>query len=402
MVPLTKRFGTPAGDHARDQPPPPVLQLGGNDPQAIEACVSALINDFGYDFPEINLNCGCPSIEAGGAADFGASLMKQPDVTHDAIHAIHRGCQSSSSSSISTTVVSLKCRTAVFETVDEMEAILLGGPPSAVKAWKDQQFQTLCKYLSHAQAGGMEHVIVHARPAVLAGLSSTKNRWIPPLDYDLVEQVAREFPNVRVTLNGGIKGMEDLDNVVKQQHQQQQHGDCRVASHMAGRWMLQRPLELAVVQSKYLTTDDDEDDDVVVAASSSNAIFATVMDRYMQFVVKSLDRQVHSLHELCLPLYLMIEELREEFDDDPNYDESVCSNQHLKEAALEAIMPCEEECYGIMKDALEQLSDVLPSSKKAKVLPVDVNWKKLSTFLKNLVGTKVYNKWKRNRSELVS
>jgi len=151
-----------------------------------------------------------------------------------------------------------------------------------------------------------------------------------------------------------------------------------------------------------LTTDDDEDDDVVVAASSSNAIFATVMDRYMQFVVKSLDRQVHSLHELCLPLYLMIEELREEFDDDPNYDESVCSNQHLKEAALEAIMPCEEECYGIMKDALEQLSDVLPSSKKAKVLPVDVNWKKLSTFLKNLVGTKVYNKWKRNRSELVS
>jgi hypothetical protein len=69
------------------------------------------------------------------------------------------------------------------------------------------------------------------------------------------------------------------------------------------------------------------------------------------------------------------------------------------------VLPTEEECFGVMKDALERLSSTMTAFKSSGVLvksrlPEEVQWKKLSTYLKSLVGTKVYNKWKRNRKEL--
>ena len=404
---LEKRFGAPCenGDESQHLQQPLTLQLGGNNPKDLEDCVASL-SKKGYNFREINLNCGCPSIEAGGAADFGASLMKKPDLTQQLIEAIGNGCQRGQASSSSTTI-SLKCRTGVFETVEEMEAIFEtspgGGTNNCIKrqgasttlAWREQQFETLCSYISKAQLGGIEHVILHARPAVLAGLSPTKNRLVPPLDYDVVDAVAAEFLDLRVTLNGGISSMHDLDAMIQRErhlpsssstspcHSTDQN--AHIDSHMAGRWMLQHPLELAAVQDKYLASRFDTTDNL-----------SSVLDRYMRFVEDSLVRKVHTLSEVCLPLYLIIEELREKFDDiaDEGRDRE-------RNALHNSILASEEECYEVLKDVLERLSGFRPSnSKKAKALPEDIHWKKLSSSLKVMVGTKVYNKWKRNRNEL--
>ena len=382
---LYKRFGPPNhSDYCSKQL---VLQLGGNNPQAMEGCVSAL-GDLGYHFEEINLNCGCPSIQTGGA-DYGASLMKEADTTRQLIEAIDRGCHWQSSSS--TTTISIKCRTAVFETVDDMSAVM-GGPPAILNAWKEEQFQTLCHYISQCQKGGIGHVVLHARPAILAGLSSSKNRVIPPLDYTLVEQVAQEFPGLRVTLNGGIKCMAGLDELM----QQQQHEDSMVASHMSGRWMLQHPLELALVQSKFMPDTSDS----AVDGTNSQTLFGSAIDKYMHFVTNSLNQKIHTLPEVCLPLYLVIEELREISDNCAETEDNAC--HRMEETGLDAILPSEEDCYSTMRDALERLIDAFPSkNQKVKELPTDIDWKKISSNLKTLVGTKVYNKWKRNRNELV-
>lgn len=407
---LEKRFGAPCENRGESQHllQPLTLQLGGNNPMALEECVASLSKN-GYNFREINLNCGCPSIEAGGAADFGASLMKKPDLTQQLIEAIGNGCQrGQASSSSSTTTISLKCRTSVFETVEEMEAIFETTPNSGTNndirqqyarttdAWREQQLESLCSYISKAQLGGIEHVIVHARPAVLAGLSPAKNRLVPRLDYDVVEAVAAEFPDLRVTLNGGISSMQDLDAMIQRQQQRLPSSlstppchstdeTIHVASHMAGRWMLQHPLELAAVQNKYLTPRSDTTNNL-----------ASVLERYMRFVEDSLMRKVHTLSDVCLPLYLIIEELRENFDDITEEGRDTESD-----VLRNSMLASEEDCYEAMKDALERLSGLRPSnSKKSKALPQAIHWKKLSSSLKVMVGTKVYNKWKRNRNEM--
>jgi hypothetical protein len=135
---LEKRFGSPYNQQQQRL----TLQLGGNDPNTLEQCIKSLSqagysSGIGHAFDEINLNCGCPSIEAGGATDYGASLMKQPELTRVLIQAIHNAAAATASSQPTTTTtndngdnvsprsptttVSLKCRTAVYETVHDME-----------------------------------------------------------------------------------------------------------------------------------------------------------------------------------------------------------------------------------------------------------------------------------------
>ena len=401
---LQKRFGNPFNDNsidrvgggAQQQRQSLTLQLGGNDPQALEDCVASLAQQ-GYRFREINLNCGCPSIEAGGAAEFGASLMKQPDLTQHLIEAIGHGCQKGGALS---TTISLKCRTAVFETVEEMENSLATNPSTTSSGINEQQFQSLCSYISKAQEGGIKHVILHARPVVLTGLSPTKNRMVPPLDYDMVDAVAAEFPDLRVTLNGGVTSLHDLD-LLMHRHQghspssssltSSDHQNARVASHMAGRWMLQCPLELATVQEKYLAPRTGPTGQKTTSSYSVtySVSLSTVLDRYMYYVEDSVTNRVHTMSEVCLPLYLIIEELRAKFDDDTREGDRMQAS--------------EDECYEAMKHALVRLSGLSPSNaKKAKAIPNDViHWKRLSSYLKSLVGTKVYNKWKKNRNELL-
>jgi len=125
---LEKRFGPPGHKNI-------VLQLGGNDPLQIRNCLERFEQEE-YTFAEVNLNCGCPSIEAGGAATYGASLMTQPGLTKELLQAIV-------ASSVGDCKTSLKCRIAVAETMDELDA-----------RSEEQDYVMLHNYVQHACEAG--------------------------------------------------------------------------------------------------------------------------------------------------------------------------------------------------------------------------------------------------------
>lgn len=152
---------------------PVVLQLGGSDPADLADAVRRA-RPYGYD--EINLNVGCPSDRVQSGC-FGAVLMQRPALVADCVMAMQDA---------SAVPVTVKCRIGVDDQ----------NPAEALPA-----------FLHAMVAAGVGHVIIHARKAWLSGLSPKENREIPPLDYDLVFAMKREFTGLRVTINGGITSL---------------------------------------------------------------------------------------------------------------------------------------------------------------------------------------------------
>ncbi len=156
---------------AFDQAEHPVgLQLGGSEPEDLVRC-ARLAAEFGYD--EINLNVGCPSERVQRGA-FGACLMAEPQLVADCVRAMRDAV------SIPVTV---KHRTGI----DRIEA-----------------YDFLAKFVATVAAAGCKTFIVHARNAVLKGLSPRQNREIPPLKYPYVYRLKRDFPQLEIVVNGGI------------------------------------------------------------------------------------------------------------------------------------------------------------------------------------------------------
>ncbi len=153
---------------------PVALQLGGSDPQEL-AQAARLGAEAGYD--EINLNCGCPSdrVQSG---TFGAVLMKEPERVADCVSAMREAVD---------VEVTVKCRIGVDDQDPE---------------------QVLPDFLQAIQAAGCQRVTIHARKAWLQGLSPKENRDIPPLDYDLVHRMKAAFPDMHVSINGGITSLK--------------------------------------------------------------------------------------------------------------------------------------------------------------------------------------------------
>ncbi|MEX0328507.1 MAG: tRNA dihydrouridine(20/20a) synthase DusA [Ruegeria sp.] len=153
---------------------PVALQLGGSDPAEL-AKAAALGADAGYD--EINLNCGCPSdrVQSG---TFGAVLMKEPARVADCVRAMQEAVDVD---------VTVKCRIGA----DDQD-------PS----------KTLPDFLEKISAAGCRRVTVHARKAWLKGLSPKENRDVPPLDYALVHRMKEEFPDLHISINGGITSLK--------------------------------------------------------------------------------------------------------------------------------------------------------------------------------------------------
>ena len=149
---------------------PVVLQLGGSDPVEL-AQASAMGWQAGYR--EINLNCGCPSDRVQSGC-FGAVLMEQPERVAEICRAMIAA---------SPARITVKCRIGVDDQEPE---------------------RTLPAFLETVARAGVGHVIIHARKAWLAGLSPKENREIPPLDHALVLAMKRAFPELRITINGGI------------------------------------------------------------------------------------------------------------------------------------------------------------------------------------------------------
>jgi len=159
---------------------PVALQLGGSDPAELAQAVG-IVGDYGYD--EINLNVGCPSDRVQSGC-FGAVLMRQPALVADCIRAMRDA---------SDVDVTVKCRIGVDDQ-DPREA--------------------LPRFLEAMVGAGVIRVTIHARKAWLQGLSPKQNRDVPPLDFGLVHEMKRVFPDLHMSINGGIASLDEaLDHL---------------------------------------------------------------------------------------------------------------------------------------------------------------------------------------------
>jgi tRNA-dihydrouridine synthase A len=157
---------------------PLVLQLGGSEHLEMAKCTK-IAKEWGYD--EVNINVGCPSdrVQSGS---FGACLMQTPSVVADCVYSMMQ---------ISDIKVSVKTRIGV----DDMES-----------------YDELCEFIKTVKSGGCDKFIIHARKAWLKGLSPKQNRTIPPLKYDWVYRLKKEFSELDITINGGINTLEEAQN----------------------------------------------------------------------------------------------------------------------------------------------------------------------------------------------
>ena len=178
------------------------IQLGGNDPIKLSEAAS-ISESYGYD--EINLNIGCPSNKVQNG-DFGAILMKKPNLVAECVKAIINKVN---------IPVSVKCRIGV----DDMD--------------EEKDLNTFIKKVSDS---GCKVFIVHARKAWLKGLSPKENRNIPPLNYERVYKLKDEFPHLEIIINGGLENIEDSKNHLKM-----------VDGVMMGRKAYENPFQLTKV-----------------------------------------------------------------------------------------------------------------------------------------------------------
>jgi tRNA-dihydrouridine synthase A len=155
---------------------PVALQLGGSDPADL-AVSAKLGQEWGYD--EINLNCGCPSERVQRGA-FGACLMAEPQLVADCVKAM---------------------RDAVDIDVTVKHRIGID---------KNEDYGFVRDFVGTIADAGCTTFIVHARNAILKGLSPKENREIPPLKYAVAYQLKREFPELEIIINGGIKTSDEV------------------------------------------------------------------------------------------------------------------------------------------------------------------------------------------------
>ena len=149
---------------------PVALQLGGSEPADLARC-AALGEQWGYD--EINLNCGCPSERVQRGA-FGACLMAEPQLVADCVKAMV---------DVVSVPVTVKHRIGIDKT---------------------ESYDFVRDFVGAVAEAGCDVFIVHARNAWLKGLSPKENREVPPLRYELVHRLKREFPQLTIVVNGGI------------------------------------------------------------------------------------------------------------------------------------------------------------------------------------------------------
>ena len=160
---------------------PVAIQLGGSDVDDLVKSAK-IAEDYGYD--EINLNVGCPSdrVQKGR---FGACLMLEPEHVAECLNAMQTNVK---------VPVTIKCRLGVDHHED---------------------YEFLYNFVNIVQDAGIKHFIIHARNGILKGLSPRQNRHIPPLKYDYVYQLKKDFPNLNITINGGIKTIDECKDHLK-------------------------------------------------------------------------------------------------------------------------------------------------------------------------------------------
>jgi tRNA-dihydrouridine synthase A len=191
---------------------PLALQLGGSNPVDLAACAK-LAFDRGYD--EINLNVGCPSDRVQNGR-FGACLMAEPELVAECVDAMKQ-------------VVDIPVTVKTRIGIDEQDS-----------------YEFLTQFIETVAAKGCDDFTIHARKAWLHGLSPKENREIPPLDYDRVYQLKRDFPKLNIGINGGIKTLAEAKLHL-----------TRLDGVMVGREAYQNPYLLAEVDTQLYGVESD-------------------------------------------------------------------------------------------------------------------------------------------------
>ncbi len=191
---------------------PVVLQLGGSDTKAMAECAK-IAEQYGYD--EVNINVGCPSDRVQNGR-FGACLMAEPELVAECVSEMQATCN---------IPITVKSRIGI----DDLDS-----------------YEFLYQFIDNVAQAGCKHFIVHARKAWLTGLSPKQNRDIPPLDYPRVYQIKQDFPQLKISINGGIKSLDEAT-----QHLQQVDGV------MIGREIYNNPYLLAYADREIYQSNDD-------------------------------------------------------------------------------------------------------------------------------------------------
>jgi tRNA-dihydrouridine synthase A len=168
---------------------PLAIQLGGSDPAQL-AQAARIAADLGH--VEVNLNCGCPSDRVHAGA-FGACLMHTPAIVAECVAAMKHAVR---------IPVTVKLRIGV---VDRSRTGSTAAAVDAAQRFDDADMADLLGFAHAIIAAGADALIVHARKAVLGGLSPHENRTVPPLRYDVVAQLKAMLPGVPVIVNGGLR-----------------------------------------------------------------------------------------------------------------------------------------------------------------------------------------------------
>jgi tRNA-dihydrouridine synthase A len=172
---------------------PLAVQLGGSDPQQL-AAAARIAADAGY--VEVNLNCGCPSDRVHAGA-FGACLMQQPALVAECVSAMKQAVR---------IPVTVKFRVGV---VDRQRMASAATAREAMQRFDAQDLEALVGFARQIVAAGADALIVHARKAVLGGLSPHENRTVPPLRFDAVTELKHAMTAVPVVVNGGVRTMAE-------------------------------------------------------------------------------------------------------------------------------------------------------------------------------------------------
>ncbi len=188
---------------------PLALQVGGSDKGEL-AEVAKIAEDMGYD--EININLGCPSKKVQ-KNKFGACLMKEPDLVAECINSMVNSCK---------IPVTAKTRIGFDQTED---------------------FDYLHNFIAKMNSAGCNTIILHARKAILSGLSPKQNLNIPKLNYQMVYDIKNKNPNLEIIINGGISKIEEINNHLK-----------KCDGVMIGRSIYQNPYSLVEIEKEIFKT----------------------------------------------------------------------------------------------------------------------------------------------------
>ncbi|MFB3100879.1 MAG: tRNA dihydrouridine(20/20a) synthase DusA [Gammaproteobacteria bacterium] len=218
---------------------PLAIQLGGSDPKDLAAC-AVIAEEAGYD--EVNLNVGCPSdrVQSGR---FGACLMAEPELVAESVSRMSQGVD---------IPVTVKTRIGI----DEMDS-----------------YEELTSFIKCVKEAGCDCFIIHARKAWLNGLSPKENREVPPLQYETVYQLKKDFPEIDFIINGGFTTQ---DSIMEQY--------TYVDGVMIGRAAYQNPYLLAKIEQALFTN------------GNPLPTRYEILERFMEYVQQNLDQGIYLGH----------------------------------------------------------------------------------------------------------